>query len=256
MGPAPLGGSWKKKKGSRTLGSPITGGEISRDRKGASEAQRRVQQPVCGRQTTERPTQIVCATTLRPPVWDVHPLVPVGAGCWNSGCRGQTRGEDWCWLSGESLRGWSVAQPQTGVVEEEAWARHRSIAPLISVAWGDSLWLHAQAPCGLRESTPQPLPWPAPAWASSLVPAATQAGSHANHHLGRPPEQMPAGCPCTEVDLNHSGAPAVAWLRKQSWNLSLPLHELRVYTSGFVNSAPVRHLNGQWVLPWLGRVWP
>ena len=49
----------KKRKGSCTLRSPLASREISQDRKGASEAQRRVQKPVCGRQNRERPAQTV-----------------------------------------------------------------------------------------------------------------------------------------------------------------------------------------------------
>lgn len=48
-------------------GGLVTGGEISRDRKGASEAQRRTQQPVRDRQDRVRTRRTVCATALHTP---------------------------------------------------------------------------------------------------------------------------------------------------------------------------------------------
>ena len=51
-GARPPGRELKERRVSCTLESPIISGEISRDRRGASEAQRREQQLVCGRQET------------------------------------------------------------------------------------------------------------------------------------------------------------------------------------------------------------
>lgn len=48
-------------------GKAPNGREISWVIKGASEAERRVQKLVCGRQDRERPTQIISATAMRPP---------------------------------------------------------------------------------------------------------------------------------------------------------------------------------------------
>lgn len=56
-----------------TLGSPLTAGEISWDRKGDSEVWRRAQ-VVGGRQKRERPTQMM------PPPWSPQPVTWV---LWN-----------------------------------------------------------------------------------------------------------------------------------------------------------------------------
>ena len=156
MGPVPLGGSWKGRRGSHTLGSPLTSGEISRDRKETSEAQRRVQQPVCGRQKRERPTDLhrpVRATALNAPVWDAHLLVwaGVGAGTRDLEDRHGERVDVGC-----AETAWrSVVQPQLGVFTWEAQACHRSKVPLLSgvqsEGWGChySLFLYALAPASV-----------------------------------------------------------------------------------------------------------
>jgi len=56
-----------KRRGSLALGSPFTGGDMSWNRKGASEAQRRVRQPPCSKQNRERPEQRDHATFLHSP---------------------------------------------------------------------------------------------------------------------------------------------------------------------------------------------
>ena len=53
----------------------------------------------------ERPAQMVCTTLLCSQHQMCIHLVRAGAGCWNSGFRGQTQGEDWGWLHGDSLKG-------------------------------------------------------------------------------------------------------------------------------------------------------
>ena len=62
MGPVPLGGDLKERKGSCIQGNHLTGREIIWDRRGGLGAQKRGQQPVCGRQGKVRSTQMVCAT--------------------------------------------------------------------------------------------------------------------------------------------------------------------------------------------------
>ena len=56
----------KVRQCSRIWGTPLTSGEISWDRRGASGARRRAQQPVCGRADRVRPTQMVCAMPCAP----------------------------------------------------------------------------------------------------------------------------------------------------------------------------------------------
>ena len=46
--------------------SPFTSWEISQDRKEVSEAQKRVHQPACSREDTERPEERVLATSMTP----------------------------------------------------------------------------------------------------------------------------------------------------------------------------------------------
>ena len=120
----PVREPWKR-KGYLTLGTPFTGWKISQDRQGASEAQRRVQQPVCSRQNTERPAQTVHATTLYSPAREAWLLGHTGPGCWNLGFSKQTQGEVWGWLHGDSLKGleWGPG-PQLQVCEGQ-----RSILP-------------------------------------------------------------------------------------------------------------------------------
>lgn len=79
--------------------------------KGASEAQRRVQQLDCVRKSIDIPVQRVRVDPL------VHLLVHVRDGCCNSGFRGQSLEEDWGWKSGDILNGtgvWTKLQPGRG----------------------------------------------------------------------------------------------------------------------------------------------
>lgn len=64
-----------------TLGSPLTGKEISKDREGALEPLRRAQQPVYRGQSAERPAHMVSAT--HPALLNLRhsSLVQVGAVC-------------------------------------------------------------------------------------------------------------------------------------------------------------------------------
>ena len=60
---------WRKLKEERFPhpGKTLTSGQISQDRKGAAEAWRGTQQPVCSRQIRERPSQRVHASSLQLP---------------------------------------------------------------------------------------------------------------------------------------------------------------------------------------------
>ena len=73
--------------------------------KGASEAQRRVQQLDCGRKSRERPVWRVRVDPLCSSAQDVHLLVHARAGCCNSGFRAQSLEEDWDWKCKDSLHG-------------------------------------------------------------------------------------------------------------------------------------------------------
>ena len=123
----------EKRKESRTLRSPLTSGDISWDRKGASEARRRTQQSAEGRKERDRHrgSELPCCNP--------QPRTPAGT------CRG--------WVLNLRLqrtdpgRGLGLAarrQPegpgvwygwQPGVYVEEARACHRSEAPLVRGEW-------------------------------------------------------------------------------------------------------------------------
>lgn len=70
--------------------------QISQDRQGPPEAQRKVQPLACGRQNQEGPAQMVLTTSLHYPAQDGGLLlVCTGAGCGNSpsvGCPGERAG--------------------------------------------------------------------------------------------------------------------------------------------------------------------
>ena len=78
-----------------------------------------MKQLVCGRQDRVRPTQMVRATALCVPEWDVSPPVHMGSESWNMGIGEQTQGEDCCWLRGDSQRGWERGNLQLGMLVEE-----------------------------------------------------------------------------------------------------------------------------------------
>ena len=71
----------RMRRGFHICGGPLSSGEISWDRGGASGSQRRAQQPVCVRQDRVRLTQMVCAMALCTPAWDGCPPGRIGAGC-------------------------------------------------------------------------------------------------------------------------------------------------------------------------------
>lgn len=114
---------WKK-KGSFTLGTAFNSWEISQDRQGPPEAQRKVQPLACGRQNQEGPAQMVLTTSLHYPAQDGSLLlVCTGAGCWNStsvDCPGERTGaccpETVCSVAQASNRG--VQRQETGQLSE------------------------------------------------------------------------------------------------------------------------------------------
>lgn len=76
------------------------------------------------------------------------------------GFRGQTWGEDWCWLLGDRLKELECATATTGARSQ---AHHRNEAPLSGARTGEGvLPLQPLSPCAspcprrLWESTPQP----------------------------------------------------------------------------------------------------
>ena len=71
---------WKREV-SCTMGRPFAGGELYRDRKGASEPWRRVQQPAGSSWSRGRTVWMIRASAVRSPVWDMRLLGWVGAGC-------------------------------------------------------------------------------------------------------------------------------------------------------------------------------
>ena len=80
MGPAPLEGAVKEERFPHP-GKTLHWLGDEPDRKGVSEAPRRVQQPACVRQNGERSVQRVVATLLHSPARDMHLLVCTAAGC-------------------------------------------------------------------------------------------------------------------------------------------------------------------------------
>ena len=84
------------------------------EQKGASEAQRRVQQLDCGRKSIDIPVWRVRVDPLCSSAQDVHMLVHARDGCCNSGFRGQSLEEEWGWTRGDTLNGadvWTKLQP-------------------------------------------------------------------------------------------------------------------------------------------------
>ena len=108
-GPASLGGSCERRKLPSPWPAPSPGGDL-RDRKGASEAQRRVQQLAHSSQNRETcvegPGYLAEFSAQDESLLELSEgLGWKDAGRLNSGFRGQTRGEDWGWLCGDRLKG-------------------------------------------------------------------------------------------------------------------------------------------------------
>ena len=94
----------KNRKDSHTKGSPLMGGEISWDRKGASESQRRAQEPAwVGRAERDLNRWAVpLSWTLQ---LETHVHGTDKGWVLNLVFRGQTQGEDFYWLHRDSLKG-------------------------------------------------------------------------------------------------------------------------------------------------------
>ena len=86
---------------------------------------------------------MVWATALHAPAWDRYPPGLVGNGCWSMECGEQIKGEDCCWLHGDSLRGLEWGPMQLGMLlEEEAqtavearhhcWVAHAERAAIVA----------------------------------------------------------------------------------------------------------------------------
>ena len=145
-GPLPL---WKSvAKGEETFLYPkniFTGGEISRDRKRAFRAQRRVGKPACVGPNRVRHTQMVhVPQPLCIPAWDMCLLAWTEAECQNMEFGEQIQGEVCCWLCRNSLRGWdeelhnwkcSWRKPRKHRIKvpllskHKRWERHYNISP-------------------------------------------------------------------------------------------------------------------------------
>ena len=91
---------WRR-KGTRILGSHLTDGKISQVRGTSKTLSRKVQQWVWEWKSRVRDAQILWTTGTDTAAWDAW----VGAGRWDLGSGGQSRGEDWGWICGDSLRG-------------------------------------------------------------------------------------------------------------------------------------------------------
>ena len=110
---ASLGRSCKVERFPHSEKSYYLTDEISCDRGGALEPQRRAQHPVCRRQSGERPAHIIWSVPDDSPQWT--PLVHWGE--WGLGAEAQVLKirpweEDWIWMHGDSLRGLQCCVPQ------------------------------------------------------------------------------------------------------------------------------------------------
>ena len=56
-------------------------------------------------QNKDKLVQMICAATLHSIDWDAYLQLQAGAADWSLSSGGQTWGEDWGWLCGDSLRG-------------------------------------------------------------------------------------------------------------------------------------------------------
>ena len=117
-----------------------------------------------------------------------------GGGCWNSGFRGQTRGEGGCWLRRDSLKECGTAATRSVHVRSTGLPQKQSAIVKWRAKRGVGLPLQPLSLCagsrlrGLRGSAPQPPPQLAPRHALPRC-------------LSRPWEQTPAGCPHADVKL-------------------------------------------------------
>ena len=166
-------------------------------------------------QAGQRETSTVMATLLHSPAWDMHLLVCAGAGCWNSGFRGQTWGEDWGWLCGDSPKRLECGPGHNlGYAQDWAQVCHRS--PIVNA--------HAKGEKGLCHS--------------SLIFLI----AHSRHNS-------------TSTSSGSLQVLAVAHTQRQGWNLGLQLWDWWIYnTRAFISSVPSGHLSGLLVLLSLGWV--
>lgn len=119
--------SWGKEK------FPHLRGQRNPLREGVSEAQRRVQQLGCGSKNSENFTEGLVHLPSLPS--SRHPSAGVlVAGCWNSGFREQTQGEEWGCVGGDSTRGWRVVQATTRPVHRKDSGSTIEV-PLLTRAW-------------------------------------------------------------------------------------------------------------------------
>ena len=101
----------KNRKDSHTKGSPLMGGEISWDRKGASESQRRAQEPACGRwaEQTKTWTYGLCHC---PELFSLRhmSMVQTRAGCWTWCLEDRPRERISIGCTETAKRGWGVVR--------------------------------------------------------------------------------------------------------------------------------------------------
>ena len=202
----PLGASWKEERFLHPGKPP----QIGWDRKAASEVQRRVQQPVCGRQERDphRPS-------YRYPARPSPSRESAGTGrgrvlTLSLEDRPRERAAVGC--AERAWRGWSVVWLQPGV-SAEAQACHRTDEPLLSGA--------QRAGCHGRQPPPARTPGHrtpatasgAPDSADSGNPAAA-SGSHLGRlrgpshrlgwHLHQPPSRQAPGADASELPTHRS----------------------------------------------------
>ena len=103
----------KNRKDSHTKGRPLTGGEISWDREGASESQRKTQEPACGRWAEQRQTW-TDGLWHCPELFSLRhiSMVQTRAGL-NMVFRGQTQRKDFYWLHRDSQKGLECGKAAT-----------------------------------------------------------------------------------------------------------------------------------------------
>ena len=104
MGPGPLGGSCERGQVLAPWKVPSVAETPARTRWGALVSWRRTQQVGYRGQSRQWPAHMGRATVWDCPSWDAPPLGWMGADCWGLDSRGQTWGERWGWLQGNSLR--------------------------------------------------------------------------------------------------------------------------------------------------------
>ena len=141
-----------------------------------------------------------------------------GAGSQNSAFRGQTPGEECCWLHGDSLKELERATAATGIVCERNPGHHRSETPLLSGPQREgwcclgSFFLHAPLPAYRGSGRAHP----SRQLSRLLCPSCHLGASHLgglpcpSRCPGRLWEQMPPGCPHAETGLKPQLSPR-AW---------------------------------------------